>query len=122
MSYPLLPRQPPIQAIQQLNSQKGNAYQGLAEMMHYGLNHFVGRRLPTIWCSINADVSDTIPAVRTPFTDQDSEVIRLWARKLDDWLVRYNGTSREFSGSISCLIYLLLSPEQNQPRQIGRVS
>lgn len=95
MSYPLLPRQPPIKVIQELNAKYGNAYQGLAEMMHHGLNHFVGRGLPSIWHSINVDLSDQAPDVRSPFTDKDTEVIRLWARKLDDWLVRYNGTSRE---------------------------
>lgn len=64
-------------------------------MMHYGLSHFVGRGLPTIWCSINADVPDSTPVAQTSFTENDSNVIRLWARKLDDWLVRYNGASRE---------------------------
>jgi hypothetical protein len=65
-------------------------------MMHYGLSHFVGRGLPTIWASINADENDIVTTVRTPFTENDSQVIRLWARKLDDWLVRYNGSSREY--------------------------
>lgn len=65
-------------------------------MMHSGLSHFVGRGLPTIWCSINADITDRIPVVRSPFTEQDSEVIRLWARRLDEWLVRYNGAIREW--------------------------
>ncbi|KAJ6084242.1 hypothetical protein N7486_011042 [Penicillium sp. IBT 16267x] len=94
MSYPLIPRRPPTPGIQCLDGHQGNAFQGLAEMMHFGLSHFVGRGLPTIWCSINADVSDCILAVRSPFTERDSEVIRLWARKLDDWLVRYNGASQ----------------------------
>lgn len=95
MSYPLLPRQPPIPGIQRLDNQPGHAFQGLAEMMHSGLSHFVGRGLPTIWCSINADITDRIPVVRSPFTEQDSEVIRLWARRLDEWLVRYNGAIRK---------------------------
>ncbi|KAJ5273452.1 hypothetical protein N7478_008577 [Penicillium angulare] len=94
MSYPLMPRQPPTLGIQRLDSHQGHAFQGLAEMMHLGLSHFVGRGLPTIWCSINADISDGITSVRSSFTEQDSEVIRLWARRLDDWLVRYNGASR----------------------------
>ncbi|CAL5873746.1 uncharacterized protein PFLUO_LOCUS8028 [Penicillium psychrofluorescens] len=91
MSYPLLPRHPPNPDLQRLDSHQGNAFQGLAEMMHYGMSHFVGRGLPTIWSSVNADVADSVPVVRTPFTEKDSKVIRLWARKLDDWLVRYNG-------------------------------
>lgn len=65
-------------------------------MMHYGLSHFVGRGLPTIWSSINADAPDGASVPQAPFTDNDSRVIRVWARKLDDWLVRYNGASREY--------------------------
>lgn len=95
MSYPLLPPQPPTPGMQRLGDHQGNAFQGLAEMMHYGLSHFVGRGLPTIWSSINADVPDKALVSRAPFTDNDSSVIRVWARKLDDWLVRYNGASRE---------------------------
>lgn len=106
MSYPLIPRQPPTPGIQRLDSHQGNAFQGLAEMMHFGLSHFVGRGLPTIWCSINADVADCIPAVLSPFTERDSEVIRLWARKLDDWLVRYNGASRQYSFDLN--YYLII--------------
>lgn len=82
--------------MQRLDNHQGNAFQGLAEMMHYGLSHFVGRGLPTIWSSINADAPDRAPVPRAPFTDNDSRVIRVWARKLDDWLVRYNGASREY--------------------------
>ncbi|KAJ5949187.1 hypothetical protein N7454_000771, partial [Penicillium verhagenii] len=107
MSYPLLPRQPPIPGFQRLDSHQGHAFQGLAEMMHFGLSHFVGRGLPTIWCSINADVSDNIPVVRSSFTDQDSEVIRLWARKLDDWLVRYNGASQPSPSDRQGILILL---------------
>jgi hypothetical protein len=95
MSYPLVPRHAPAPGIHRLDSHQGNAFQGLAEMMHYGLSHFVGRGLPTIWASINTNETDIVTAVRTPFTDNDSQVIRLWARKLDDWLVRYNGSSRK---------------------------
>ncbi|KAF5863693.1 hypothetical protein ETB97_009626 [Aspergillus alliaceus] len=76
MCYPLLPRQPPTPALQQ------------------GVSHFVGRGLPTIWSFVRSSVKETMTRVRTPFTDEDFRVIRLWARKLDDWLVRYNGTSQ----------------------------
>ncbi|KAJ5532311.1 hypothetical protein N7494_008863 [Penicillium frequentans] len=107
MSYPLIPRQPPTPAIHCLDSHQGNAFQGLAEMMHFGLSHFVGRGLPTIWCSINADVADCIPTVRSPFTERDSEVIRLWARKLDDWLVQYNGTSQPSPSDRQGILILL---------------
>lgn len=95
MTYPLLPRQPPTYDIHRLDTHHGNAFQGLADMMHYGLSHFVGKGLPTIWCTINADICSNIPAPQSSFSDHDSDVIRLWARKLDDWLVRYNGTSRK---------------------------
>ena len=95
MTYPLLPRQPPTYDIHRLDTHNGNAFQGLADMMHYGLSHFVGKGLPTIWCTINSDISSNIPAPQSSFSDHDSDVIRLWARKLDDWLVRYNGTSRK---------------------------
>lgn len=95
MSYPLLPRQAINPTIQRLDSSQGNAFQGLAEMMHFGLSHFVGRGLPSIWSSLNADDADIMPTARSPFTESDSQVIRHWARKLDDWLVRYNGSSRE---------------------------
>ena len=107
MSYPLLPRQPPTPGIQRLDSHQGNAFQGLAEMMHYGLSHFVGRGLPTIWSSINAEVSDRVPVARNSFTEHDSEVIRLWARKLDDWLVRYNGASQPSASDRQGILILL---------------
>lgn len=109
MSYPLMPRQPPTLGIHRLDSHQGNAFQGLAEMMHLGLSHFVGRGLPTIWCSINADVADGITCVQSSFTEQDSEVIRLWARRLDDWLVRYNGASRKWKLFIKDILILMLT-------------
>jgi len=95
MCYPLLPRQPPIPALQQLDSKHESAFRGLAQMMHQGLSHFVGRKLPTIWSFVSARESDALPSVGTPFTDKDSQVIRLWAKKLDEWLVQYNGASRK---------------------------
>ena len=122
MSYPMLPRQPPTPGIQRVDNHQGNAYQGLSDMMHYGLSHFVGRGLPTIWSSINSDVPDN-PSVQTSFTKQDSEVIRVWARKIDDWLVRYNGSSRKLS---SCGLYsgeVISNYDffQNHPHRIDRV-
>lgn len=95
MCHPLLPRQPPTSALQQLNSHEGDAYRGLTQIMHQGLSHFVRRGLPTIWSFVSAREPDTLTSVRAPFTDEDSQVIRLWAKKMDDWLVRYNGTSRK---------------------------
>ncbi|OQD82606.1 hypothetical protein PENANT_c020G09474 [Penicillium antarcticum] len=107
MSYPLVPRHAPAPGIQRLDSHQGNAFQGLAEMMHYGLSHFVGRGLPTIWASINTNETDIVAAVRTPFTENDSQVIRLWARKLDNWLVRYSGSSQPTPSDRQGILILL---------------
>ncbi|CAI7662900.1 unnamed protein product [Penicillium glandicola] len=107
MSYPLLPRHAANPNIQRLDSHKGNAFQGLAEMMHFGLSHFVGRGLPSIWSSINSDEADIVPAARSPFTENDSQVIRHWARKLDDWLVRYNGSSQPTPSDRQGILILL---------------
>ncbi|KOS47128.1 hypothetical protein ACN38_g1973 [Penicillium nordicum] len=107
MSYPLLPRQAINPTIQRLDSSQGNAFQGLAEMMHFGLSHFVGRGLPSIWSSLNADDADIMPTARSPFTESDSQVIRHWARKLDDWLVRYNGSSQPTPSDRQGILILL---------------
>ncbi|CAI7584131.1 unnamed protein product [Penicillium viridicatum] len=107
MSYPLLPRHAANPTIQQLDSSQGNAFQGLAEMMHFGLSHFVGRGLPSIWSSLNADDADVVPIARSPFTESDLQVIRHWARKLDDWLVRYNGSSQPTPSDRQGILILL---------------
>ncbi|KAJ5412154.1 uncharacterized protein N7487_006513 [Penicillium crustosum] len=107
MSYPLLPRHPANPTIQRLDSSQGNAFQGLAEMMHFGLSHFVGRGLPSIWSSLNADDADIVPTARSPFTESDLQVIRHWARKLDDWLVRYNGSSQPTPSDRQGILILL---------------
>ncbi|KAE8147696.1 hypothetical protein BDV25DRAFT_29110 [Aspergillus avenaceus] len=107
MCYPLLPRQPATPGLQRLSSHEGDAYRGLTQMMHQGLSHFVGRGLPTIWSFVSATELDTMTCVRTPFTDEDSRVIRLWAKKLDDWLVRYNGTSQPSPSDRQGIIILL---------------
>ncbi|THC93083.1 hypothetical protein EYZ11_007449 [Aspergillus tanneri] len=97
MCHPLLPRQPPTSALQQLNGHEGDAYRGLTQIMHHGLSHFVRRGLPTIWSFVSAREPDTLSSVRAPFTDEDSQVIRLWAKKLDDWLNRLHQTDKELS-------------------------
>ncbi|KAJ5333512.1 uncharacterized protein N7506_007295 [Penicillium brevicompactum] len=107
MSYPLLPRHAPAPGIQRLDSQQGNAFQGLAEMMHFGLSHFVGRGLPTIWSSIGADCTEIASEARSPFTPNDLQIIRHWARKLDDWLVLYNGTSQPSPSDRQGILLLL---------------
>ena len=95
MCYPLLPNQSPSPVLQQTDSHQGDAYSGLAQMMHQGLSHFVGRGLPSIWSFLSATDADFALSGHTPFTERDSQVIRLWAKGLDNWLVRYNGASRE---------------------------
>ncbi|KAG0156380.1 hypothetical protein PDIDSM_3558 [Penicillium digitatum] len=107
MSYPLLPRHAANPTIQQLDSHQGNAFQGLAEMMHFGMSHFVGRGLPSIWSSLNADEADILPTARSPFTESDLQIIRHWARKLDDWLVRYNGSSQPTPSDRQGILILL---------------
>ncbi|KAJ5170468.1 uncharacterized protein N7500_003251 [Penicillium coprophilum] len=107
MSYPLLPRHAATPNIQRLDGHQRNAFQGLAEMMHYGLSHFVGRGLPSIWSSINADDADIVPTARSPFTESDLQVIRHWARKLDDWLVQYNGLSQPTPSDRQGIVILL---------------
>lgn len=123
MTYPVLPRQPPGSSVQRLNTHHGSAFQDLADMMHYGLSHFVGKGLPTIWCSINTDLAPDTPVLESDFSAHDSNVIRLWARKLDDWLVRYNGTSRKFpqqsSANVRRELCALTTPKNRVPR-IGR--
>ncbi|KAH3023782.1 hypothetical protein KXV89_009013 [Aspergillus fumigatus] len=83
------------------------AFRGLSQMMHQGLNHFVGRKLPTIWSFVSARDSDAVPSVGTPFTDKDSQVIRLWAKKLDEWLVQYNGASQPSPSDRQGILILL---------------
>ncbi|KAI2792284.1 hypothetical protein POX_b02321 [Penicillium oxalicum] len=107
MTYPVLPRQPPGSSVQRLNTHHGSAFQDLADMMHYGLSHFVGKGLPTIWCSINTDLAPDTPVLESDFSAHDSNVIRLWARKLDDWLVRYNGTSQPSPSDRQGILILL---------------
>ncbi|KAJ5675622.1 hypothetical protein N7462_008519 [Penicillium macrosclerotiorum] len=103
MSYPIIPRQ----GLRQVETHQGHAFQGLADMMHYGLSHFVGRGLPTIWSSINEQPSHSASAAPSSFTDHDSEVIRLWACKLDDWLVQYNGSSQPTPSDRQGILILL---------------
>ncbi|KAJ5206995.1 hypothetical protein N7491_002374 [Penicillium cf. griseofulvum] len=107
MSYPLLPRHAATPNMLRQDSHQGNAFQGLAEMMHFGLSHFVGRGLPSIWSSMSSDDADSVPTARSPFTENDLQVIRHWARKLDDWLVRYNGLSQPTPSDRQGILILL---------------
>jgi len=59
-------------------------------MMHNGLSHFAGRGLPTIWSVMSSNQAEAGVAPVFPFTDRDAQVIKEWARSLDDWLVSSN--------------------------------
>jgi hypothetical protein len=59
-------------------------------MMHNGLSHFAGRGLPTIWSFISSRQADPDMTPVFPFTERDAQVIRDWARSLDDWLISSN--------------------------------
>lgn len=76
-------------------------------MMHSGLSHFVGRGLPSIWSFVSGKGSGKLLNTEWTFTDQDLQVIRRWAKGLDEWLVRYNGASRKLSTSFSSFLLML---------------
>ncbi|PYH47406.1 fungal specific transcription factor domain-containing protein [Aspergillus saccharolyticus JOP 1030-1] len=111
MCYPLLPEHSPAPALAFFqssdNDEEEQALRGLTQMMHRGLSHFVGRGLPTIWSFVSAQEPDGSLSVRTPFTDEDARVIRSWARKLDDWLIRYNGASQPSPSDRQGILILL---------------
>ncbi|GLA56896.1 hypothetical protein AtubIFM54640_000558 [Aspergillus tubingensis] len=107
MCCPLLPEQPPLPTLAQFNAREENAFHGLSQMMHHGLSHFVGRGLPTIWSFVSAKEREVLSPIRTAFTDEDARVIRLWARKLDDWLVRYNAASQPSPSDRQGILILL---------------
>jgi hypothetical protein len=56
---------------------------------------------------VSARDSDALPSVGTPFTEKDSQVIRLWAKKLDEWLVQYNGASQPSPSDRQGILILL---------------
>ncbi|RAK80643.1 Zn(II)2Cys6 transcription factor [Aspergillus fijiensis CBS 313.89] len=111
MCCPLLPEHPPTAALTSFhsnNEDEEHAFRGLTQMMHQGLSHFVGRGLPTIWSFVSsAREPDNPPSIRTSFTDEDARVIRLWARKLDGWLIRYNRTSQRTPSNRQGILILL---------------
>lgn len=55
-------------------------------MMHSGLSHFAGRGLPTIWSAITSSQSQFASPAIPNFTEVDVQVVKSWARDLDDWL------------------------------------
>ncbi|KAH8693711.1 hypothetical protein BGW36DRAFT_209571 [Talaromyces proteolyticus] len=107
LCYPLLPKQPPQLQLQNLDRSQDNAYRGLSQMMHSGISHFVGRGLPSIWSFVSGKGTVKLVSAETTFTDQDFQVIRRWAKELDEWLVRYNGASQPSEGDRHGILILL---------------
>ena len=96
MSYPVLPNQAPFIALQPAENNTEDAFRDLTQIARTGLSHFARRELPTIWSSIcSNDTENSSLMTASQFNDQDSRVIRDWARNLDDWLVRYIGICSE---------------------------
>ncbi|KAF2707307.1 hypothetical protein K504DRAFT_483431 [Pleomassaria siparia CBS 279.74] len=90
LSCTVIPLKAPLPSLRQLQSFTEDPFHRLTEMMHAGLSHFTGRSLPTIWSFISSTQSEEGATPNFPFTDMDAEVIRTWAKNLDDWLVSSN--------------------------------
>lgn len=94
LSCPVIPIESPLSVLQSSHSDR--LYR-LSRMMHAGLSHFTGRKLPTIWsCFTSNDfmTADAGAGLSSSFTAVDAAVIRDWARQLDEWLIEFtNATS-----------------------------
>lgn len=91
LSCPVIPIESPLSI---LKSSHSDQLYRLSRMMHAGLSHFTGRRLPTIWSCFTSDVNISAVADSTScLTAVDAAVIRDWARQLDDWLVEFTSGS-----------------------------
>ncbi|KAL5115650.1 hypothetical protein ACEQ8H_006449 [Pleosporales sp. CAS-2024a] len=90
LSTTIVPIQAPLPSLRQLQSFTEDPFNRLTVMMHSGLSHFAGRGLPTIWSVISAAQPENVIAPVFPFTERDAQVIKDWARSLDDWLVSSN--------------------------------
>ncbi|KAH3951409.1 hypothetical protein HBI56_079290 [Parastagonospora nodorum] len=90
LSCTIVPIQAPLPSLRQLQCYTEDPFNRLTVMMHNGLSHFAGRGLPTIWSVMSSNQSEVGVAPVFPFTDRDAQVIKEWARSLDDWLVSSN--------------------------------
>lgn len=88
LSCPVIPIEAPLPTLRM--SPLDQLYK-LSRMMHTGLSHFTGRRLPTIWSCFTEDQSPYNRSATTNFTAIDGVLIRDWARQLDDWLLEFSG-------------------------------
>ncbi|KAL4728199.1 hypothetical protein ACLX1H_004940 [Fusarium chlamydosporum] len=91
LAYPVIPIEAPLATLRM--SPLDQLYK-LSRMMHTGLSHFTGRRLPTIWSCFEDSRLDS-HNFTTSFTAIDGILIRDWAKQLDDWLVEFNGKTPE---------------------------
>ncbi|KAJ5679061.1 fungal transcriptional regulatory protein [Penicillium macrosclerotiorum] len=99
LSSPVIPIDPPIAP---LRTSHGDQLHRLSRMMHVGLSHFTGRKLPTIWSCFTGNDSSGLgmtPVSQfgslSPFTAVDGAVIRDWARRLDEWLVEFTKNTHD---------------------------
>lgn len=86
---PVLPNAAPLHTLQ---TSPSDQLARLSRMMHAGLTHFAGRRLPTIWSCFTQN-STTLVSSDIEFSTTDAAVIRDWARQLDAWLVEFSGST-----------------------------
>ncbi|KAG5661746.1 hypothetical protein KAF25_003985 [Fusarium avenaceum] len=91
LSYPVIPIEAPLATLRM--SPLDQLYK-LSRMMHTGLSHFTGRRLPTI-CSCFEESTLGMNGSTTSFTAIDGILIKDWAKQLDDWLTEFNGNMTE---------------------------
>jgi hypothetical protein len=106
LSCPVIPIEAPLPVLRM--SPHDQLYK-LSRMMHTGLSHFTGRRLPTIWSCFADNTGLNNRSLTTDFTAIDSALIRDWARQLDDWLLEFNGkvTESEQSSKLVFRQYVL---------------
>ncbi|KAH7380214.1 hypothetical protein DE146DRAFT_288085 [Phaeosphaeria sp. MPI-PUGE-AT-0046c] len=87
LSCTVVPVRAPLPSLRQLQAFADDPFHKLTIIMHTGLSHFAGRGLPTIWSAITSTLDQTTAATLHTFTDIDAQMIKGWARDLDDWLI-----------------------------------
>ncbi|EWG44786.1 hypothetical protein FVEG_05776 [Fusarium verticillioides 7600] len=100
LSCPVIPIEAPLPILRM--SPLDQLYK-LSRMMHTGLSHFTGRRLPTIW-SCFQESSLSYHGSATSFTAIDGILIKDWAKQLDDWLQEFKGKMTEPDDQSSKLV------------------
>ncbi|KAF4418735.1 c6 finger [Fusarium acutatum] len=100
LSCPVIPIEAPLPILRM--SPLDQLYK-LSRMMHTGLSHFTGRRLPTIWSCFQQS-SLSYHGSATSFTAIDGILIKDWAKQLDDWLQEFKGKMTEPDDQSSKLV------------------